>query len=135
MTPKAITPAEIDAMPAGRDLDMLVAEKIMGWEHDPESPYFCHRTLPNGNVAEIEADWIQHYSTNIADTWDVVAAIWIHTHHFECVWRHDDRNQGWVAQFGRHSHDNAAVATGETAPLAICRAALHFVTKYLRNVV
>jgi hypothetical protein len=42
-----MTPQEIQAMPAGHEMDALVAEKVMGWERRGNSPYWWWSTDRN----------------------------------------------------------------------------------------
>jgi hypothetical protein len=60
-------------MKPGRDLDLLVAQ-IMGWTWDEFSAW-----SPNDSRYAVREpdplDWLPHYSTDIADAWDVVEHI------------------------------------------------------------
>ena len=94
---------EIREMEAGREMDTLVAEKVMGW-----SP-ITYETDDNG--------W--QPSTDIADAMQI----------FECdkfnhfvVDRVDDRSERYQARCATPFF--AESAWSDTAPLAICRAAL-----------
>ncbi len=93
---------EIRALPAGPELDRLVAERVMGWE---------------GRVGFTP-------SRDIAFAWQVVDYLtqvrqWSDFHvEYSCGGSPNDP-PGWLAYF-----PGATDATGETAPLAICRAAL-----------
>lgn len=80
-------------IPAGRELDALIAEKVMGWNHSEYSP-IRHRCdgkfhtkcgacgkIGHGNCygdgsgpVQIECDCTPHYSSSIADAWLVVEA-------------------------------------------------------------
>lgn len=106
---------------AGRELDALVAEKVMGWTR-------CdHRDLEDGlwwcrgDGAHIwPADWTP--STDIAAAWQVVERLVALTN--------------WEVQVfaKRHAryvvHASPFVVTeADTAPLAICRAALAALSK------
>lgn len=120
------------ATSAGRGLDALVAEKVMG---------FSWRAFPNGRAlkpshspAPIADKFVQlhphewglaavpYYSTNIADAWLIVEKV-------------DNRNavakEMGVLTLSLTRYDNSYTArffnsgaTAETAPLAICLAAL-----------
>ncbi len=79
---------------AGRDLDALVAEKVMGET--------CLFTAPA-------------YSTDIAAAWQVVDKLHALSFYLEVG------SAGWMARFANISATEASAAT---APLAICLAAL-----------
>jgi hypothetical protein len=55
-------------MQAGRELDALVAEKVMGWKVKHMDVYGWMYSLPDRNR------WtnVPHFSSNIADAWQVV---------------------------------------------------------------
>jgi hypothetical protein len=128
---------------AGRELDALVAERVMGWsEIDPKgtamindrSGQWSHDTVlgfsPNDTVPEI----VPHYSTDIAAAWLVVDAM---TDDDSSI---NDKKYSfgleyssvvdWVADFTpRRSHPlareyEAFRTTGSDAAHAICLAAL-----------
>jgi hypothetical protein len=125
---------EILKMPAGREMDVLIAEKVMKYK-----PGTFGVDAP---VKSQHGDWIVRpvpfYSTDIAAAWEVVNKI--HT----MVDGHsglldDDQNYltlvggDWAATFGvvfdddewyDHLGEWPLAAKAETAPLAICRAAL-----------
>jgi hypothetical protein len=113
---------------AGRDLDAEVAEKVMGWtleiQDDRNDAYSqTWRTGPN-----ILTDSLFVYefepSIDIAAAWQVVEYMQgRELTDFSVSW--DVRNDSWcwVARFARTE------ATGPTAPLAICRAALAAVSQ------
>lgn len=101
-------------LPAGPELDRLIAEKVMGWEHDGL-----------GYSIDCGKDYRHPFnpSINIAHAWEVVEKLDIVDHEFtllnsegiwECGWRH--YRLGFDSDWERS--DSA------TAPLAICRAAL-----------
>lgn len=95
-------PTKIDEMDAGPKMDGLVAKYLMGFPTlHPELP---HKMLP--------------YSTDIAFAWKVVEAIEEETTKLTLL-RGQSSQFYWTAQFG-----GSIPGRGETAPLAICRAAL-----------
>lgn len=66
-----------DEIPAGREMDALVAEKVMGWKHvgnwegdDRYHPVDAIWADGDGNT--LPPDPWPHYSTNIAAAWKVV---------------------------------------------------------------
>lgn len=136
-------------MKAGRELDALVAEKVMGivmpapWPADapklnPIDP--LHRAIAFARTnAVLDAQDPKHYSTNIAAAWDVVekmCPVGINESGF-CPQFELTTNKGcersWTAQFydrfgnawwAKNKEGEIHFGHGETAPLAICLAAL-----------
>ena len=99
----------IDEMPAGRELDALVAEKVMGWDHYPSK----HEIVPA-------------YSTDIAAAWEVVEKM-----RSDDWWAQiaQDNTDIWDAKLWRGEPDRwfptmETYGNAPTAPLAICRATL-----------
>ena len=138
---------EILNMPAGRQLDALIAEKVMGWEAI-RVDYFGEDSSPRQNeleewMAKNELDSIGDYfidvdknfwvedndwqpSTDIHAAWEVVEKM--RNNKYEpCVngecWTPIEHRMGlWQADFQNGGPCHSARA--DTAPLAICRAAL-----------
>ena len=129
-------------MKAGRELDALIAEKVMGWSSQADGLYWDagnHRTrLVLGSIIakkrkemglENAQDFVFAPSTNIADAWEVVERL-VSTpgpngdHHSVRVdYSGDavvviDENEDWQVS-----------AIAATAPLAICLAALEAVSQ------
>jgi hypothetical protein len=119
-------------MNAGRELDALVAEKVMGWTSD----LYAHSLMgekvrlwlppPPSDVAHT-ADTLPRYSTDIAAAWEVVEKVSGPGLAFELV-DVGSFNPGytelprWCASFG---DGNVVIAEeADTAPHAICLAAL-----------
>jgi len=93
-----MTRDEILAMKPGRELDALIAEKVMGWSWG------------------IIGDLIPAYSTDISAAWEVVEEMG------DCLHLRQHGEQGeWEAWFCGYPNSKAH---GETAPEAICKAAL-----------
>lgn len=121
-------------MEAGRELDALVAEKIMGWKwytidtfapdaflRHPEhvsSPDWYQTTDEYRHPQWVQSVW--HYSTDISSAWLLAEKLRIAVM--------PDENNGWIA--ARWSPDEtyydiaACESHANTAPLAICLAAL-----------
>ena len=123
-------------LPAGRDLDALIAEKVMGWTIT--APNWGHREIfppfdppedPDDQCTShsVAAD-IPHYSTDISAAWEAVETMGYRPFSvfsslvstgpavdgkIPCRWE-------WFCYFD----DPAFPGQAETAPLAICRAAL-----------
>jgi hypothetical protein len=158
---------EIEKLEAGRELDALVAEKVMGlgvsagvWTDTKKNDYGLTETAWTRTVGVLDSDKhgvgyhhevvttyeaVNHYSTDIAAAWEVVDAICIPAP--EGCWtgptfqlNHDKSEPEatqWQAIFSNlDSLDGVKSWSGEqftdvhadTAPLAICRAALLAVT-------
>lgn len=139
----------IDEMPAGREMDELVAKKVMGhrlvpnlFEGDPtlmmkkDAEVFPEGLKPPSPLFGCEE--IPYYSSIIADAWEVlekIKAIDLKKHTgldeadecFVVVW--DRATKEWAAGFHTiDGYDPGWIASSRisanTAPLAICRAAL-----------
>ena len=101
-------------MKAGRELDALVAEKVMG--HDMEKDFCttcydsptCDRPIPR-------------YSILIQDAWPVVEKMADRRHPFELV---KTPISYWVCRFYGEIIRDIYKGYADTAPLAICLAAL-----------
>lgn len=108
-------------MNPGRELDALVAEKVMGWK-------LFHGGIdgPNGEPGCIDSNQIEkhfkelpHYSTSIADAWKVVDKLdlfraWVLTKYLGYYTVEEVDRDG----FGE------TISKGESAPHTICLAAL-----------
>ena len=129
-----------DDLPAGRELDALVAEKVMGWRitawNDGE-PWGNREVFPpfepiNGIPADCdcishsEAGEPPHYSTDIAAAWEVVEKLWDEDFHVQFQLVHQVTAGKWRVEFPTRKvpHHNYVFAHADTASLAICRAAL-----------
>ena len=134
----------IDKMAAGRELDALVAEKVLILEVVWANSIIDWQTVPRPQAPFIKGTGkeIEHYSTDIAAAWKVVGkfrnagrAAGVHygnvSRHWVCIIsgsvREGNGPKFHMAQDG--------YGEGDTAPLAICRAALKAVgvAVYARN--
>ena len=129
-------------MKAGRELDALIAEKVMGWSSQADGLYWDagnHRTrLVLGSIIakkrkemglENAQDFVFAPSTNIAAAWEVV-------NHLMCLgydnkWffqLHYDNVELWDASFYKESTSDGGGpevwSTAGAPALAICLAAL-----------
>ena len=105
-------------MKAGRELDALIAEKVMGWKvnYDNWTVAKPHFSKPDTFwcVSLKAGDWAAFTpSTQIADAWLVVEKL---IGQYEFMVQAID-GERWIAVF---FHE----AEADTAPLAICLAAL-----------
>lgn len=113
-------------MNPGRELDAIVAEKIFkievcrnekgGWSEGPADYYDSYGEMILSNP-------LKEYSTEIAAAWEVVDQLKTINPEF---WFSISRNppmqgDGWYVENGP---DRETIAEGETAPHAICLAAL-----------
>ena len=130
----------IDQMPAGREMDSLVAERVMriavfSKQYSPSIQIPCPDNKPGCMVAHFKP--VPHYSTDIADAWEVVEKITSKQcgdaddfYVFEIIKRYQQwsvyiHHPLWNGRYNELSpiyemHE----AVADTAPLAICRAAL-----------
>ena len=133
-----MTRDEILNMPAGREMDALIAEKVMGHTVDKRERYvkssiLSKRRQPMHKITELFVGgyYLRKYSESIEAAWEVVNKI--------CVSAPNDCWTGPTMQIN-YEHDSCEViftnldsidcavesvqAIAESAPLAICRAAL-----------
>ena len=105
-----MTPEQIDQLAAGPRLDSLIAEKLMNW-------------LPKNR----EETWalIPCYSTDIAAAWLVVEKLKALNQRLGLSQGIVDQDEEWVFTFTDWTTTKRSEPVyAETAPLAICRAAL-----------
>ena len=115
---------DIDTLPAGREMDALVAEKVMGLERVGYLYKYREYTESPRNVNMSEKD-IPSYSTSIAPAWEVVERL----HDLEWVVEVTiDNGVGRYCKIWKMGNKGREIIYEEldadTAPLAICRAAL-----------
>ena len=117
-------------MPAGPELDRLVAEKVMGWHLAPH-PRPTPKVLMcwfNSADEPITPEHGINFSGNIAHAWEVVekmgARIGLQGPGSYDIGEEYMRFDSWACAFTLTSGLNSPMAFAETAPLAICRAAL-----------
>jgi len=139
-----LTLEEILALPAGRELDVAIAEHVLGhvWLHNKRYGFLRDEEDADDIVEDSSANYGKHpnheggawiapdekYSTDIAAAWGLVNCLevggWGHKHQ---VFSAAAECPGWQWTFMRPGGGLGACiagAEGETAPLAICRAAL-----------
>lgn len=151
----------IETMAAGRELDALVAERVMGWVWAQDDPAaystmfrpghryivppdvfeFSRGTLPADTALPLAKEWygnVPRYSTDLAAAWLVVEHLkrkdrrghenfWLAWDNYgtevpqgPAQWV-EPQELAWICSFDRNA---GQWATADTAPLAICRAAL-----------
>jgi hypothetical protein len=112
---------EILNMPAGIEMDMLIATKVFNRKPHPSK----NKIL--GQVGRYVSP--RHYSIAIMSAWEVAETLSdkfdfaiVNNQNFG---KYPDLHYGFRLQaIGEDSHIKTIFALGETAPLAICRAAL-----------
>lgn len=111
----------------GRELDALVAEKVFGrkveWVYDEEE---CRKEPMVFMDRTGDFEVLSHYSTSIACAWEVVETL-ISTDDWAEFSLDYESNLKWTVAPGSFYHDTAKAVFGETAPHAICLAALKVV--------
>jgi len=115
---------KIRNMKPGRELDALVAEKVMGWTYGhpcPEGMDCLHWADEKGKVRDYKPP---QYSTDIAAAWEVVEKMSEQWPQYQLAKIED----GWSVMWGFDGY-GWPEATGKTAPEAICKAALLAVTE------
>ena len=135
-------------MKAGRELDALVAEKVMGWD-GCHSIHYCEDTWYNycknpgcyatgADEDEMIGSWdggeppipgckgYPPYSTSIAEAWLVVEKFdtWEVHRWYDPKYKRYDGDFYVSCYLTKHDPEMFGEATADTAPLAICRAAL-----------
>ena len=108
-------------MNAGRELDALIAEKVMGWRKAGT----LWITPTGQQLVEYHHEWMPEatpprYSTSIGAAWQVVEKLPPHS-----VDINNENPGGWICSV--HTQLGYWEARARTAPLAICLAALKFV--------
>lgn len=134
---------QVDNMPAGREMDILIAEKVM--EIDTDGYWITTVDANTSNCGTISLEWLKNnptfdinridkdgweyegpqYSTDMSPAWEVAEKLklaviprhpgWACAHCRAVV----DGGPTWIGVADEHGWTKA-----ETAPLAICRAAL-----------
>ena len=118
-----MTEHEILSEPTGKQLDAWVAEAVFGWvciEGGPGGGGEIFWRTPDGKTLE-ECDDLPAYSTDIADAWEVVERLRGERIYLMRLTNGTDVYGCW---FGSGIHDLVYSELCDTAPLAICRAAL-----------
>ena len=105
------------ASEAGRELDALVGTHVFEWAHDPGYS-FPWSESEDANVGFL----LPQFSTDIAAAWQVVE-------HLKAEWMFNligpSAKKQWAASFMNSKNATVfAIIAADTAPLAICLAAL-----------
>lgn len=114
-------------LPAGPALDVLIATKVMGWTRLPDSFDGIVATPVYRTNDGFETSYVPPFSTMIVHAWEVVERM-SRPPHSLCVQIENDSMQGevdeWSCHFNPVGMQPRGYAVADTAPLAICRAAL-----------
>lgn len=125
---------DVNTLEAGRELDALIAERVMGIKLGRCSTTELEITdggmiCPSCEYCDIlctarEHDVVvRHYSQYIGTAWEVVEKLGADGIEFWHLGR-EDSCPNWRAEFGRNHQPTLGVAEASTPSLAICRAAL-----------
>jgi hypothetical protein len=143
-----MTRDEVLNMPAGREMDALIAEKVMGWIYsdsweqlvpsghaDPpiwsdwewdieELTYVKHPINMMGGVSyRGDKPYIPEYSTNISAAWKIVEKMINDGYDIVDIWHENVVDVGWAMEWIKDGNGDNSIGS-DTAPLAICKAAL-----------
>lgn len=127
-----MTKAELMALSAGRELDRIVAERVFDWialHDDGVSLSGVPPTQPKGFELAgtgIKGHWhVPRYSTDIAAAWQVVEQMHLLGNALALErWLDMPSKNKWLALFTLENGHDTGSHVAESAPLAICRAAL-----------
>jgi hypothetical protein len=116
-----MTADEINALPAGPDMDLAVAKIIRG---SVCRCWLCDNTLPDGSCRNCGGRPRPNYSADMAAAWAV--ALWLREQSgtVEFGMSNDENPSCYCLVGGVPAGDDWPMGTGDTMPLAICRAAL-----------
>lgn len=121
-----LTREYILSLPAGRELDELIVEKVMGWEKvdngRTSEPLYTWYHTKNGVRYDVTAKaWTFNPSRSISAAWEVVEKMsYVKA---ECVFDLQLRYQGFWATFNCEGKKFESQQQ-KTAPEAICKSAL-----------
>jgi hypothetical protein len=114
-------------IPAGPEMDNLIAERVMGWKPEGGGWFVTHivngfhgHRFTNGNPSDYGEDGF-YPSSSIAHAMEAVAAMRSHKNNWFTLSWYGDCDE-WHA--GQGDGTMAWPGIGATAPLAICRALL-----------
>lgn len=115
-----MTPEEIDQLPAGREMDLLVETLVLRRQK-------VGHAVTCRNCAEAdEAYGLMPRSTNISAAWEVLEKLCAEIDNTIRLQAFPDI--GWYIDLWVEREGGMIEACGDTAPLAICRAALKAMT-------
>jgi hypothetical protein len=106
---------------SNRAKDAEVAERVMGWRRIEWEGGTTPMGRSSKNVLSLVLEEVPHYSTDIAAAWQVVEHLFTRGLRLSLNAFGGDP---WWAEFADEGYEHGAQAPADTAPLAICRAAL-----------
>ncbi len=108
-------------MNPGRELDALVAEKVMGWKSFGE-----HWAIPGeaNDIRRVHKKVHWRPSEDISAAWQVVSHMKSQSNGLFGFMVDLRLSEEWDAEFDMYDEQESYKATGDTAPHAICLAAL-----------
>jgi hypothetical protein len=112
-----------DAMPAGAEMDKLIAQRVMGYEWERAHATIVGSQVVFGTTWQTKSSFPWKPSTDIAQAFEVVKRLHQITGNSVMIMYSKDQTNcelEFAADGGSSTMDTYA----ETAPLAICRAAL-----------
>lgn len=118
-----MTEDEIRNLSAGIEMDALIAEKVMGWHSYPKDYYWYDKDNKPMRLRWFDSESLADEfepSTDIAAAWEVVEKLESDN---LCMTILNDGSRWSVFIYNEHKV-TMAYANADTAPLAICRAAL-----------
>ena len=123
--PKTDSPIKtiLDLKP-GRELDVLIAEKVMGWLPGGANPLLaCPAGGSSADEGQTSICTPPNYSTEIGAAWAVIERLFLQ-YQFRTILIPDWQNY-WLAHVYHRDEDiYIAAHSYKTAPEAICKAAL-----------
>jgi hypothetical protein len=109
-------PPPIHRMPAGRAMDYRVWTEVLG----REVKTIGFLGVEDQGVAYAEWAKLPEFSTDIAAAWQIVEKERLHI----SPWEMDGGRRGWIVSEMRDLNSARVYEIADSAPLAICRAAL-----------
>jgi hypothetical protein len=117
-----LTREQVEHMPAGRELDELVAKRVMEWRRSGTPGRWSHDANRQWSVEERQ---LPHYSTKLTAAWKVVQLLssqgWLYTING------GNRGESAIVVFRKvdgYDVSSTVAGSGRTVELAICRVAL-----------
>ena len=129
-----MTQQQIEQLPAGRELDALIAEKVMGWREQiaAKGPYVMHQGQPIwlGGHKDMPMS-CAHFSTELAAAKQVQAKLFADGYDVQ-IWQNHDpaaNSKMFLVQASKNAYYSLAApepiwADGETEALALAHVAL-----------
>lgn len=117
-----MTRDEILAMKPGRDMDVLVARRVMGWtDIEPIGPMYVGRPPGMKPVHPVDARFVPCYSTDDAAALEIIPAM--AKRGYDCGAYYEADARRWTVYFLPPRCGSAKAQSGSLAE-AICKAAL-----------